>query len=250
MKTCRHVLLLPLLVLAGCATTGGSDVENNDAARYNTRLAAAYLDRGEPDLAMEKVEKALEQDDEFAEAYLVKGMILARAEEYGEADDYYEDAVRYGKDNHAILGNVAAYWCERGRYRDGEKLFLEVARQPTYARPAVAYANAGLCARRVPDMARAEQHFRKALELEPAYRLALWHMASLSLDQGEHLAARGFLQRLEGVQRLGPDGLFLGVRIERALNDVAAARRYADILLRDFPESEEARRLAKSPERN
>ncbi len=244
----KAILVLPLcaVLLSACVSTAPNRGSDTDAARYNARLAAAYLDRGEPDVAMEKINKALDQDRSLAEAHLVKGMILARAREYHDADEYYEDAARLARDNTAVLNNVAAYYCERGRYRDGEKIFLDVARMPTFARPAIAYANAGMCARRIPELERAAQHFRRSLAMEPTYRLALWHMASLSLEQGEDLAARGFLQRLEGVQRLGPDGLLLGVRIERSLDDDAAAQRYADILQRDFPESPEARQLSES----
>lgn len=236
-----------LALLAGCVSTQSARTGSEaDAAKANTRLAAAYLQRGDVDLAMEKVDKALEQDDEFAEAHLVKGMILARAEEYADADRYYLRAERLGRENPDVRNNVAAYLCERGRHDDGERIFLEVARMPTYGRPAIAYTNAGMCAKRAGEPARAERHFRRALELEPNYGAALWHLAELSFAQGEFLAARAFLQRLEGVQRLGPEGLWLGVQVERRLEDAAAARRYADILLRDFPDSKQAELMLQS----
>lgn len=241
MKKTRNVFLgLLAFTLTACVSTGGQEGSDEEAARVNTQLAAAYLNRGDVDLAMEKVDRALEQDGDYAEAYLVKGMILARAEEYDDADDYYRRAARLGKGNATVQNNVAAYLCRRGHLGDGEQMFLDVARMPTYSRPAVAYTNAGLCAKRVPDTERAERHFRRALELEPSYGQALWQMAELSLEKKDYLPARAFLQRLEGVRALGPDGLWLGVRIERALGDEAAERRYASILLRDFPESPEA----------
>lgn len=245
MKTARRIsaavaLAGAMTLLSACVSTGGVEDAGKEAARVNTRLAAAYLQRGNVDLAMEKVDRALEQDNEHAEAWLVKGMILARAREYDDADDYYRRAARLGDENAAVLNNVAAYFCRRGRHRDGEEIFLGVARMPTFARPAVAWANAGMCARKIPEAERAEQHFRNALELEPAYPPALWHMADLSLERGEALSARAFLQRLEGVRALGPEGLWLGVRVERELGDRDAERRYANILLRDYPESREA----------
>lgn len=236
-------LLASVILASGCVSTVGSDLESADAARVNTELAAAYLGRGDVNLAMEKVERALEQNDEYAEAYLVKGMILARAEEFDKADDYYMRAVRYGRENPTVLGNVAAYLCNREKFRDGEKIFLDISRMPTYPRPAVALANAGVCAKRIPALDRAEQHLRRALDFEPNYPQALSIMAELSFDQGEWLRARAFLQRLEGVQRLGPDGLLLGARIERKLGDLAAERRYADILRRDFADSKQAKLL-------
>lgn len=239
------LLLLPMTaLLAGCVSTGGmSNDAQTDAARYNTRLAAEYLKRGDVQTAMLKIDKALEQDDDLAEAHLVKGMIYSRAEEFDEADDYYLRAASLGEEDPAILNNVAAYLCRRGHSEDGEEIFLGVAKMATFGRPAVALTNAGMCARRIPEPERAEAHFRRALELAPSYAPALWHMAEISLEQGDYLSARGFLQRVESVQRLGPDALWLGVRIERQLEDEAAATRYADILLRDFPESKQAREL-------
>lgn len=236
-------LALSVILASGCVASGGTQQESADAARVNTELAAAYLGRGDVNLAMEKVERALEQNDEYAEAYLVKGMILARAEEFDKADDYYMKAARYGRDNAGVLGNVAAYLCNREKHRDGEKIFLDVARMPTYSRPAIALTNAGVCAKRIPALDRAEQHLRRALDFEPNYSQALSIMAELSFDQGEWLRARAFLQRLEGVQRLGPDSLLLGARIERKLGDSAAERRYADILRRDFADSKQAQLL-------
>ena len=41
-----------------------------------------------------------------------------------------------------------------------------------------------------------------------------------------------------------PDALALGVRVERALGDVAAANDYESRLKRDFPRSEQARQLS------
>lgn len=244
------LVLLPLAVLLpACVAMGPTgDEAGTEAALFNTRLAAEYLRRGDVQTAMTKVDKALEQDGELAEAYLVKGMIYARAEEYDEADDYYQQAADLAETDPAILNNVAAYLCRRGHNEDGEEIFLDVAKMATFARPAVALTNAGMCARRDSEAERAERHFRRALELEPAYAPALWHMSELSLEQGDYLSARGFLQRMESVRRLGPDALWLGVRIERQLEDQAAATRYADILLRDFPQSEQARALLENPE--
>lgn len=245
------ILVFTTLALfnAACVSSGPAvgPTSPDDAARANTELAARYLQRGDVEHAMEKVNRALDQNDEYAEAYLVKGMILARAEEFGDADDYYLRAARYGKDNTAVLGNVAAYLCNRSRFEDGEEIFLDIARMPTYARPAIAYSNAALCAKRIPALDRAEKHLRRALEFEANYPQALSLMAEISFAQEDWLGTRAFIQRLEGVQRLGPDMLLLGARAERQLGDRAAERRYADILRRDFPDSAQAAQIESQP---
>lgn len=249
-KRIPALLVLPLLtsLIGACVSTAPSRAVDVDAARYNTQLADAYLRRGDADLAVEKIDKALEQDRNYAEAHLVKGMILARAEEFRDADRHYLRAARLAPDNTAVQSNVAAYLCGRGKHKDGEKMFLDVSKMSTYNRPALALSNAGICAKRIPALGRAEEHFRRALDFEPNYAPALRQLAQIKYEQGEMLAARAFLQRLEGIQRLSPDGLLLGARIERGMDDAAAEQRYVDILLRDFPDSEQARILFDSSE--
>ncbi len=236
-------LLLAATMLAGCVSAGGARSESAEASRINTQLAAGYLRRGDVDLAMEKVDRALQQDRNNAEAHVVKGMILARAEEYGDADDYYRRAARLAPRDVVILSNVAAYHCQRGRHREGTKMFVQAAELATNNRPAIALANAGICQKDGGKLDEAEQLLRRALAQEPTYPAALRELADISFRKGDLLDARAFLQRLEGVERLGPGALLLGVKIERGLKDRAAAQRYADILLRDFPESGEARAL-------
>ena len=56
--------LVAAAILAGCVSNEVESEErsDSDAARYNTQLGANYLQRGDLELAREKLEKAVVQD--------------------------------------------------------------------------------------------------------------------------------------------------------------------------------------------
>ena len=68
-------------------------------------------------------------------------------------------------------------------------------------------------------------------------------MSGLKLRTSDYLAARAFLQRYEAAGGMSAEGLYMGVQIERRLNDLKSANDYEKNLLIRFPESNEARRL-------
>lgn len=235
------------LFLTGCVSSGAKrDVATEEAAQVNTQLAVEYFQRGDKETALLKIDKALEQNKQNPNAHMVKAMILASLEEYDDAEDHYEDAVDLAPNDPAVLNNYGTFLCNRGKYRKGIENFLEAARNQRYPHPESAWTNAGQCAERIPDIKRAEEYFRKALSVNQNYPRALWQMAELSFEQGNMLGARAFLQRLEPVQPLGAEALWLGVRIERRLNDKRAENRYESLLLRDHADSREAKLLMES----
>ena len=73
------------------------------------------------------------------------------------------------------------------------------------------------------------------------YREALLQMAGVSLERGNGLQARAFLERYLASGAAAPDVLMLGVQIERTMGDAAAAADYGAQIKSQFPDSPEAR---------
>jgi type IV pilus assembly protein PilF len=109
--------------------------------------------------------------------------------------------------------------------------------------------NAGNCARAARDLPRAEQHYRRAIGLQPRFGAALLALAELELEQKNYLSARAFLERYLAVARTNPSTLWLGVRIERGLGNVGTANQYAQRLKNEYPSAAETKQLLQS-ERN
>jgi type IV pilus assembly protein PilF len=247
MRTAQLFILSCCLGLtAACTTTTNADPNNASPERaivYNVQLGMQYLRQGRRDLARLRLERALEIDDRSPAANSAMAYYWEQVGEIERADASHRRAVRYGDDDPNIANNYGTFLCQQGRYEESEAYFLSAARSVDYLTPEAAYANAGACQRRAGNPERAEELLRRALTISPRFADALWHMADLRFDQGDALTARAFLQRLEAEGQLSASMLYLGVRIERTMGDDAAADDYARRLVRNYPNSEQARRL-------
>ncbi|MEQ8660577.1 MAG: type IV pilus biogenesis/stability protein PilW, partial [Gammaproteobacteria bacterium] len=148
--------------------------------------------------------------------------------------------------NSAALNNYGQFLCRQGRHAEGQAQFLKAVENPLYRLPAVAYSNAGTCAFDAGDLVVAETHFRRALESDPRLAPALLQMADISYRQQRYLPARGYLQRYLEVARHTARSLWLGILIERELDDRDAVASYSLQLERGFPDAQETRLLLES----
>ncbi len=71
-------------------------------------------------------------------------------------------------------------------------------------------------------------------------------MSLLKFSNEDFLGARAFLQRYLSSNIPTAGVLYLGVRIEEQLGDERARTDYSNQILREFPESPEARRILES----
>ena len=214
-----------------------------EAARANVQLAVAYMQRGQYEAAMKKLQRALEQDPKNADAETTLGALYETLGNREEAGPHYRRAVRLAPDDPNAHNNYGTWLCHEGRMRQAEKQFKEAGESPFYATPEVALTNAGSCAMREDQMTRAEQYFRRALDANARYPDALYQMASLQYGQGDYMRARAFVQRYLAVARADAQSLDLVIRIEDALGDDRAAQEYRNALMADFPDSPEARAI-------
>ncbi len=236
------VWLLSSTIASG-APTAQSEPQNVTAARLNAQLAVAYLKQNDVATAQEKIDKALTQNPKDPSVQMSAGLVYERLQEIDKADRFFAEALRLEPNNPDMVNNYAVFKCRRGHYAEGQKLFQQAARSPSYTTPEVAYANAGVCARSAKNLPQAEELFRKALSMRADYPDALLQLADLSFEKGSGLAARGLLDRYFAVASATPEALLLAVKVERSLGDTPSAERYASQLQKQFPDSDQARRL-------
>ncbi len=246
------MLVLSGLLLAACGSREtqpartGSAVERTSpvrAAEINTRLGVGYLERGDVQLAMEKLLKAVEQDPSHAPAHLALGMIYERIGDSRRAVEHVQRAVRLAPGDGAAHNSLATLYCRFGRFKDADREFQLALEDPFYRTPDLVLANAGACAKRAGDMESAERYLRSALDIDPRSPVALYHLADLSYQQGDAFRARAFIQRLESIVEPDAGTLMLAWRVETALGSVQDAERYAGLLRARFPDSDEAQAL-------
>jgi type IV pilus assembly protein PilF len=192
----RHLLACAMLLVAATAVAAQpappSEPPLVTAARLNAQLAVAYLKQNDVVTAREKIEKALTQNPNDAAVQMSAGLVYERLEQPDQADRHFAAALKLDPQNPDMINNYAVFLCRRGHYDQGQKLFEQAARSPSYATPEVAYSNAGVCARSAKNLPQAEDLFRKALAARSDYPDALLQLADLSFERGAALAARCF----------------------------------------------------------
>lgn len=234
------------LTLAGCASTPGnemSEAQRQKAAQTNTQLGMRYLQQGELQRSLDKLEKALRQDPDNANAHMAMAILQQRLEQPEKARDHYQQALELAPESPALLNNYGRFLCAQGDYDRAIEYFKRAGTNPLYQNPELAWSNAGVCALNAGNKEQAESFLLKALDKDPQFPMALFRMAELRYEAGHYMSARGFYQRYLAVAEQTPQSLWLGVRIENELGNEDAVASYSLLLRQKYPDSEQTRKL-------
>lgn len=241
------------VLLAGCAAQpmGGEsgvantqlDSESRQRARAFTDLAHAYFVRGQYKVALDELRKAITADNRFGPAYNVYGLIYMELAENKLAEENFRRAIDLDRSDSETRSNYGWFLCTQGRHDEGLDQFSTALRNPLYAQPEQAMANAGLCAERKGDLALAEANLIKSLKLQPDNPNTVIKLAGLYFRQGKLADTQRLLARHAELAPPTAESLWLGVRLERKLGDRMQEAAYGLQLRKRFPGSEEERLL-------
>ena len=235
---------LLVIMIGGCASQGPS---RHEVAQVNYELGVGYWRQGQYDVALQKLRRAKQADPMRADIHSALGLVYESKNRPELAEEQHQDAVSLVAQRSSHYGvvhnNYGAFLCRHGELNKAMDEFQKAIGSPQYDTPEAAYENMGVCALRMPDLERAEQAFRKALQRNPRMPTSLLHMAEIEMNQDNPRQGRAFLQRYHQIAPATPESLWLGFRIERALGEQENAQRYAQRLTVQFPESQQANRL-------
>ena len=238
------------LAMAGCAVGPTGTVKKEDAAtqrqeaaRVHTDLGQQYLRQGKLEVALEKLNKALEFDPDYVDAHTVIAVLYEAINDPVKAEEHYRRAAELKPKGGNELNNYGWFLCRQGHYDQAQGYFERAIADPFYKTPAVALSNSGTCLLKAGKRDEAEKTLRLALDRNPNDSETLLQLASALYQSGEYFKARAFMQRFESLAQPRAEALMLGRNIELKLGNGNAARDYTHRLLRGFPESEQARSL-------
>lgn len=240
-------IALSSLALGACGPSASApvkkrdvDTERTEAARIHTELGQKYLQQGKTEVALEKLNKALQFDPDYVDAHTVIAVLYESINDLPKAEEHYRRAAQLKPKGGAENNNYGRFLCSQGHFAQAQEHFQKALADPFYDTPALAMSNAGTCLLQAGKRDEAETMLRRALALTPNEDAALLALSSVLYDKGEYLNARAFLQRYEAVGRTQPGALLLGRNIELRLGNAKGASEYSRRLLREFPKSREA----------
>ena len=205
-----------------------------------------YLQNENYDLARDRLLRAIELDPRMGKAHMTLGMAYEALENPRLAGEAYEESVRVEPRNFELQNGYAVFLCKQREFDKAKRQFNRAANHPKNDTAETTLTNAGLCMQQKPDAAAAEAFFRDALARKPNYGEALLQLCLLKFQQQDFLGSRAFLQRFMSSNRTTAGVLFLAAEIEGKLGNDRGRTEYINQLLREFPESPEARRALSS----
>ena len=252
MKVSKLIAMVWLLGwgLSGCiSTTTGTpapEADNRDAAELNYQLGARYYQKESYELARDRLLLAVKLDPKLAIAHQTLGMTYEALDNKRLATEHYELAVKAAPRNFEIQNAYAVFLCKQRDFDEAKRYFEKAAAHPENDNAERTLTNAGICMAQKPDLGEAERLYRTALERRPAYGEALLQLCLLKYQQNDYLSARAFLQRFMTSNRTTAGVLYLAAEIEGKLGNDRGRDDFVNQLLRQFPESPEARKALSS----
>jgi type IV pilus assembly protein PilF len=239
------VVTLIAITTAGCAATPQPREKPtaDPAVEINTQLGIEYLRSGRTDLAREKLDKAQRLDPSYAPVHNAWGLLHERVGDLDQADAAFRQAIRLDPSDANYRNNYGTFLCRRHRADEADVEFRKALQDKFYQTPEIVHTNAGICAASKPDLDKAQDYFRAALDANPKFAPALLQMARLSFERKDHAAVRGWLTRYWQQTAPSPETLLLAVQNETAAGQTEAASEYAHLLRERFPDSPEVHLL-------
>lgn len=243
-------IVASLLALGGCATQpteqGGRDIltesdepEARKRARIRMELAVGYFEQGQTNIALDELKQVIANDPTFPEAYNLRGLIYMRLNDMKQAEDSFRRAVALNPRDANTLHNLGWLQCQQNRYPEADRAFEQALANPLYAGRAKTLMAQGVCHARAGRNADAERVLARAYELDAGNPIVGYNLASLLYQRGDLTRAQFYIRRLNNSELANAETLWLGVKVERRLNDRVAMRQLGEQLKKRFPQSRE-----------
>ena len=238
-------------VLSGCAsrtsaTAHQSDLEtasdepaNRKRAKIRLELAAGYFEKGQTTIALDEVKQSISADPTLIEAYNLRGLIYTRLDDVPLAEESYRRALSINPNAASIQHNYAWLLCHNGRMPEAMQLFGRALANPAYGDRAKTWMAQGLCQLENGQKVDAEASLLRSYELDAGNPVTGYNLALLLFQRGEFVRSQFYVRRINNSELANAETLWLGIRVERRVDNRDAMMQLAAQLKKRFPQSKE-----------
>lgn len=220
--------------------TESDEPEARRRARLRMELAVGYFEEGKTTVALDELKQVIAIDPTFPEAYNLRGLIYMRLNDRRQAEDSFRRAVSLNPRDPDTQHNYGWFLCQDGRYQDAQRAFDVAMANPMYTGRAKTFMTQGICQARAGRLEDAERSLARSYELDAGNPVTAYNLARVLYQRKDFPRAQFYIRRLNNTELANAESLWLGVRVERRLNDQVAMRQLGDQLKKRFGQSREA----------
>ena len=220
--------------------TDSDESNGRKRAKLRIELAIGYFQQGQTTVALDEIKQALAADPTFADAYNLRGLVYMRLDDPAQAEDSFRRAIALDPREPNVLHNYGWLLCQQNRYADAQQQFSAALAAPNYADRAKTLMTQGVCQLKAGQRAEAERSLMQAYEIDAGNPVIGYNLALILVQRQDWSRAQFYIRRVNNSPAANAETLWLGIKIERQLNNREAVAQLAGQLQRRFPQSREA----------
>ncbi len=241
--------------MAGCASgsagpslSSGSkadfitDSDETDArkrARIRLELAVGYFEQGKTTTALDELKQSINADPTLFEAYNLRGLIYMRLNDAGLAEESFRRALVINPRASNVQHNYGWLLCQQSRVPEAVQMFSAAIADPNYGDRAKTWMTQGLCQMKIGKAADAEASLAHSYELDAGNPITGYNLALLLFNRSEFVRSQFYVRRLNNSELANSESLWLGIKVERRMENREAMFQLASQLKKRFPQSKE-----------
>lgn len=246
------------LALGGCAAgpggaapsgktqdliTESDEPENRRRARLRLELATGYLENGQASVALDEIKQALIADPTFVDGFNLRGLVYMRLNDIPLAEDSFKRALVLNPRDADVAHNYGWLMCQQARFPESFRLFGQALANPVYRGSAKTLMAQGVCQIQAGQKQEAEVSLTQSYQLDAGNPLTGYNLANLLYLRGDLVKSQFYMRRLNNSDLANAETLWLGIKVERKLNNLEASQQLATQLRRRYGQSREAAAL-------
>lgn len=175
-------ILTGIIILAGCTASSYQSKEQAEASRG---VGEAYLRQGNYSAAMAEFVKAekLNPKDPYLKNDI--GLVFLSRKRFDDAIGYFQQAIKLKPDYAPARNNLGSAYLAKKDWDAAIATFTDIGNNMLYATPHYPLANLGLAYYHKGQYNKAEDAYRKALDIQPEFHLAQRGLGRTYLAQGK-----------------------------------------------------------------
>jgi type IV pilus assembly protein PilF len=245
------IAMTAMISMLGCASKGDSAagaaqpdmVTTSDEpdirrrARIRLELAVGYFEQGQTTVALDELKQSIAIDPGFADAYNLRGLIYMRLSDARLAEDSFRRALLINANDPNVLHNYGWMLCQQGRYTESQQALEQAIANPLYGARAKSLMAQGLCQMRAGQIAQGELSLQRSYEIDPANPVTGYNLATILYQRSDFGRAQFYVRRLNNSDLANAESLWLGIKVERRLENREAMLQLVGQLRKRFAQS-------------
>jgi type IV pilus assembly protein PilF len=255
---CFHFFVLVLVVtsmaggLVGCVSssvapsakssdmlTSSDEPESRRRARIRLELAVGYYNNGQTTIALDEIKQSINVDANLFEAHNLRGLIYMRLNDLALAEESFKKALDLNPKAATVQHNYGWMMCKQGRVAESIQMFTAALANPLYTDRAKTLMTQGLCQLESGQRKEAEANLLRSYEIDPSNPIVAYNLALIFFQNGEYSRSQIYLRRLNNSQLANAESLWLGVKLERKLDNMGSVVQLGEQLKKRFPHAKE-----------